>query len=115
MKSMVTDYSSVKRELRAFESLTAASTTSNAPGKKHVRHALDTFSLGHAGRTYHFLIHEPLGFPLSLFHELVKYKFTFVQAQHYVFEILQALDYLHSDAHLIHGGEPIHIQLTYSH
>lgn len=45
MKSLVSDYSSVERELHAFDTLTAASTISKARGKEYVRHALDHFKL----------------------------------------------------------------------
>jgi hypothetical protein len=43
MKSMVSDYPSVKCEIRAYDALSAASNASNSTGKMYVRHALDHF------------------------------------------------------------------------
>ena len=81
MKSLVSDYSSVERELRAFELLATASTMTMGElgsfGKKYVRHALDQFKIDHADRTYHFLIHEPLGVSFSVLQEVFEYNLPF--------------------------------------
>ncbi|KIM36880.1 hypothetical protein M413DRAFT_77652 [Hebeloma cylindrosporum] len=103
MKSMVSDYSSVEREIHAYEALSAAAKSSDAPGKKYVRHALDQFEIAHAGRSYNFLIHEPLGMPVKFLQGVLDGKIPFVFCHEVIFRMLQALEYLHKDANLIHG------------
>lgn len=106
MKSLVSDYTSVDRELRAFELLTTtASTAGDSPGKKHVRHALDQFKIDHAGRTYHFLVHEPLGVHFSQLQELYDYILPFGKSQVSILQMLLAIEYLHNKARLIHAGK----------
>ena len=55
---MVCDYSSVQREIKAYEALSKSAEISEAPGKLYVRRALDHFELSQGDRNYHFLIHE---------------------------------------------------------
>jgi len=105
LESMVSDYFSIEREINAYDALSAASKASNAAGKKYVRHALDHFKIDHAGRTYDFLIHEPLGVSVHFLRMMKKGSLPFVYAHNLVVLMLQALNYLHTDANLIHGGE----------
>jgi hypothetical protein len=45
MKSMVCDYSSVQREIKAYKALSRSAKINKAPGKLYVRRALDHFEL----------------------------------------------------------------------
>lgn len=105
MKSMVSDYFSVEREIRAYDALSAASNASNAPGKKYVRHALDQFKIDHAGRSYHFLVHEPLGISIDFLQKTLKGRLPFDYCYDLVDYMLEALEYLHKHANLIHAGK----------
>jgi len=105
MKSMVSNYSSVEREIRAYDALSAASNASDAPGKQYVRHALDQFKIDHAGRSYHFLVHEPLGISVDFLQKKLKGRLPFVYCYDLVDHMLEALEYLHKHADLIHAGK----------
>ena len=67
MKSMVNDYTSVRREIKAYEALSKAPQTSWPTGKQDVRQALDHFKPRRGDRDYYFLIHEPLGATVQFF------------------------------------------------
>jgi hypothetical protein len=106
MKSMVSNYSSVEREILAYDALSAASNASDAPGKQYVRHALDQFKIDHAGRSYHFLVHEPLGISVDFLQKtLLKGRLPFDYCYDLVDYMLEALEYLHKHANLIHAGK----------
>ena len=104
MKSLVSDYFSVEREICAYDALSAASNASNAPGKNYVRHALDQFKIDHAGRSYHFLIHEPLGISVDFLQKTLKARLPFAYCYDLVDHMLEALEYL-KHANLIHAGK----------
>ena len=106
MKSMVCDYFSVEREIRAYDALTTASNASNSPGKEYVRHTLDQFKIDHADRSYHFLVHEPLGISVDFLQTTLKGTLIpFGYCSQLVEQMIQALEYLHVHANLIHAGE----------
>jgi len=102
---MVCDYYSVEREIRAYDALTTASNASNSPGKKYVRHTLDQFKIDHADRSYHFLVHEPLGISVDFLQTTLKGTLPFGYCSQLVEHMIQALEYLHMHANLIHAGE----------
>lgn len=64
---MVSNYSSVQREIKAYEALSKIDKTNGSTGKQYVRQALDYFELHHGDRNYHFLVHEPLSVSLQFF------------------------------------------------
>ena len=103
MKSMVCDYSSVRREVAAHEALSKSTETSEAAGKQYVRQALDYFELSRGDRNYHFFIHEPFGVTLDFFHEVAHRRLPIDYVRELSYQILQALEFIH-DAQVIHAG-----------
>ncbi|KAF9479122.1 putative CDK4/6, partial [Pholiota conissans] len=111
MKSMVCGYSSVKREVRAYELLKKAGQATKLPGKQYVRQALDHFELHHDDRIYHFLIHEPLGMSLETFMEGCGGSFPVGYVKELTIQMLQALEFIHS-AEVVHADiQPSNILL----
>ncbi|KAF8166033.1 kinase-like domain-containing protein [Crassisporium funariophilum] len=102
MKSMVCNYASVEREIKAYEILSKIDKTSKSTGKQYVRQALDHFELHHGDRNYHFLIHEPLGVSLRFFLHISRGRFPIDYAQDLAFRMLHALQFIHS-AKIIHA------------
>jgi serine/threonine protein kinase len=103
MKSMVCDYPSVQREIKAYEALTKVSKTSGSTGKRYVRQALDHFELRHGDRNYDFLIHEPLGLHVQLFLDIFGGSFPIPYVKLLATQMLRALEFIHS-AQVIHSG-----------
>ncbi|KAI0795995.1 kinase-like domain-containing protein [Abortiporus biennis] len=102
MKSMVSDYPSAERELKAQNMLSKAFKFSKSTGRLYVRHALDHFEVCHAGRDFQFLIYEPLGYSLKYFLDVTSGDFIFNYTAHLAFDMLRALDYLHTEAKIVH-------------
>ncbi|KAG6871840.1 hypothetical protein C0995_015879 [Termitomyces sp. Mi166 len=102
MKSMVCDYSSVQREVKAYEALSGAAKTSRLIGRHFVRQALDHFELEIEDRNYHFLIHEPLGVSVEDFCIRNKGILPISYVRVLAWQILDALEFIHS-ANIIHG------------
>lgn len=105
MKSMVCDYTSVQREIKACEILTKVGKTSRSIGKHYVRQALDHFELRHGENNYHFLIREPLGVSLQFFLDLCCGRFPIDYVKDLACQMLHALKF-------IHNGQVIHAGLT---
>jgi serine/threonine-protein kinase SRPK3 len=103
MKSMVCNYSSVKREIKAYEALSKSAKISEAAGKKYVRQVLDHFELSLCDRNYHFLIHEPLGVSLQTFLDLYRGSLPIYFVRHVTYQVLHALEFIHG-AKVIHAG-----------
>jgi serine/threonine-protein kinase SRPK3 len=103
MKSMVCDYTSVQREVKAFEVLTKVGETSASIGKKYVRQALDHFELRHGEHNYHFLIHEPLGVSVQFFVDIGGGSVPIPYVKDLASRMLRALSFIHS-AQVIHAG-----------
>jgi serine/threonine-protein kinase SRPK3 len=103
MKSMVCDYTSVQREIKAYEVLTEAGKTSGSIGKRYVRQALDHFELRHGDDNYHFLIHEPLGVSVQFFLDIAGGRLPIPYVKDLASQMLHALKFIHS-AQVIHAG-----------
>lgn len=100
---MVYDYSSVQREIEAYEALSKVGKTSESTGKQYVRQALDQFELQHGGHNYHLLIHEPLGVSLQFFLQISGGSLPIGYVKDLAFQMLQALQFIHN-AKVIHAG-----------
>jgi serine/threonine-protein kinase SRPK3 len=103
MKSMVCDYTSVRREVTAYQVLAEVGKTSGSTGKLYVRQALDQFELRHGDRSYHFLIHEALGLSVQFFLDYADGSLPIFYVKEFTSQMLQALEFIHS-AHVIHAG-----------
>lgn len=103
MKSMVSDYTSVQHEITAYEVLTKVGKTSRSIGKQYVRQALDHFELRHANRSYHFLIHEPLGVTVQFFLDISRGSLPIPYVQELASQILHGLEFTHN-ARVTHAG-----------
>ncbi|KAG6894571.1 hypothetical protein C0992_005552 [Termitomyces sp. T32_za158] len=102
MKSMVCDYPSVQREVRAYELLSKAD-ASNVYGMRFIRKALDSFQVEIEGRNYPFLIHEPLGITVySLAVTAYDGSLPILYVKGLARDMLHALDAIHS-AGIVHG------------
>ncbi|KAG6898831.1 hypothetical protein C0993_003729 [Termitomyces sp. T159_Od127] len=66
MKSMVCNYPSVQREVKAYKAISKAAETTTMRGKNFVRKALDHFEVKIEDRNYPFLIHKPLGLTVEM-------------------------------------------------
>ena len=79
---------------------------SKHPGRNHIRIALDAFSLQGPNGEHHCLVYEPM---LESAQDLLRRnssgRFTEDLLRVFLQHLLSALDYLHSDAHLIHTGK----------
>ncbi|KAF5327179.1 hypothetical protein D9619_004395 [Psilocybe cf. subviscida] len=102
MKSLVCDYISVRRELKAYEALAHASDSCKFPGSIFVRQALDQFNLRHGDNDYNFLIHEPLGPNVQSLLDHSKGRFSPVYVKSLAKKMLQALEFIHA-ADVIHA------------
>ena len=93
----------VRRELAAYSHLDTI-TTSNL-GALLIRELLDTFrATGPAGE-YHCLVHEPLGMSMETLRQLSPgRKLPENVLKLFVIHLLRALDFLHTDAGMIHAG-----------
>lgn len=82
------------------------SVQSNHPGRNYLRNALDTFTLQGPNGKHQRLVHEPM---LENTQELLRrnpsHRFTEDLLRVLLQRLLSALDYLHTDAHLIHTGK----------
>ena len=92
------------RELAAYSHLDTI-TTSN-PGALLVRKLLDSFKATGPGGEHQCLVHEPLGICMETLRQLfpglkIPESLLKVCLRH----LLQALDFLHSDANIIHTGK----------
>ena len=103
MKSMVCDYTSVQREIKAYEILSKAPKADRLMGNRYTRQAVDRFELRRGDRDYHFLIHEPLGATLQSFLDLSGGSLPVYYVKELVSQMLHALDFIHS-AQVIHAG-----------
>ncbi|KIM35934.1 hypothetical protein M413DRAFT_78930, partial [Hebeloma cylindrosporum] len=109
MKSIVSGYASVQREITAYEILSKAAKTGTSIGKEYVWLALDHFEL-RLGE--HFLIHEPLGLHLQWFIEKGGGSLPIVYVRMLAIQMLHGLEFIHG-AQVIHAVDiqPLNILL----
>ena len=100
---MVCDYTSARREIKAYQALSEVSKASWSTGKQYVRQALDQFKLRWGDRDYHFLIHEPLGATVEFFLNISGGSLPIYYVKDLASQILHALEFIHS-AQVIHAG-----------
>ena len=103
MKSIVCDYPSNQREIKAYEALSKVSKTSESTGKWYVRQTLGHFELRHGDRNYDFLIREPLGLHAQLFLDLLGGSSPIGCVKLLTKQMLLALEFIHS-AQVFHAG-----------
>lgn len=91
------------REMQVLKHLN--SVRSSHDGSLLVRRLLDSFEIFGSGGSYQCLVHEPLGTGISYFRSLFpSRRLPEGLLQALVIHVLQALDYLHSEAGVIHAG-----------
>lgn len=93
----------IHRELAAYSHLDTIST--NKPGALLVRELLDSFKVTRPAGEYQCLIHEPLGMSMETLRQLSPgQKLPENLLKVFLIHLLQALDFLHTDAEIIHAG-----------
>lgn len=93
----------VRRELAAYRQLDTI-TTSN-PGALLIRELLDSFKATGPAGDYQCLVHEPLGMSMETLRELSPgQKLPENLLRVFLVHLLQALDFLHTDAKMVHAG-----------
>lgn len=100
-----------KREVEVYSHLDACSASHD--GAMFVRTALDSFQVGSVGGLYQCLVHQPLGISLHDLRNRFAAKVlpeTLVKLT--LLHLLLALDYLHTEAGIIHTGRA---SFLYSH
>ena len=97
------DCPTVRHELAAYNHLNAI-TTSNLGGLL-VRELLDSFRATGTAGEFQCLIHEPLGMSMETLRQLSPgRKLPENVLKLFLIHLLQALDFLHTDAEMIHAG-----------
>ncbi|ATY59635.1 CDK4/6, putative [Cordyceps militaris] len=104
---------SVRREIAAYSHLDTV--TTNNPGALLVRELLDSFkAMGPAGE-HQCLVHEPLGMSMETLRQLSPgRKLPEPLLRAFLTHVLQALDFLHTDAKIVHAdlqARNIHLRI----
>ncbi|KAI4118110.1 MAG: hypothetical protein LQ345_001767, partial [Seirophora villosa] len=90
-----------RAEINAYKHLMGMQ--SKHPGRNRIRKAIDSFSIQGPNGDHHCLVHEPM---LESTQELLRrnpsHRFTEDLLKLFLHYLLSALDYLHTEAHLIH-------------
>lgn len=97
------DSPAIRRELAAYSHLNTI--TTRKPGVLLVRELLDSFKATGPAGEYQCLVHEPLGMSMETLRQLSpgrKIPENLLRA--FLNHLLQALDFLHTDAEMIHAG-----------
>ena len=98
------DSAPIRRELAAYRHLDTI-TTSN-PGCLLVRELLDSFKLQGLAGEHQCLVHEPLGMSMETLRQLSPgRKLPEVLLKVFIVHLLQALDFLHTYARMVHAGK----------
>jgi serine/threonine protein kinase len=97
------NFESAQRELEI--SKTIASANPQHKGFEFVRLLLDNFEVKGPEGSHMCYVYEPMREPLSLFQKrLSDAKFSLDSVKYFLTFILQGLDYLHSECHIVHTG-----------
>ena len=97
------DSPTIRRELAAYNHLDTI-TTSN-PGALLVRQLLDSFKATGPAGEHQCLVHEPLGMSMETLKQLSPgQKLPENLLKVFLMHLLRALDFLHTDAAMIHAG-----------
>lgn len=103
MKVCTRDSLSAQRELAAYKHI--AATRSTHAGQRLIRQLHDSFKLNNAGGEHICLVHDPLAISLETFTKVLPTNFSAVPLQKTVVKYtLLALDFLHSEAKMVHTG-----------
>lgn len=89
---------------------------SDHPGRKYVRTCLDSFEAeGPDGNAYQCLVHRPLWQSLGMLqYRHSRHKLTEELLRQVLSCVLRAIDYLHSECHLVHTGMEDSLQFFYT-
>jgi serine/threonine-protein kinase SRPK3 len=99
-------YADAADEVSAFLHLEWVKRSSTHPGSLLTRSTLKTFKIRGATNRHQCLVHEPLGITLTkLLKSCPSGKFPKAWLRLVLQQILLALDFIHSEAHVIHTGE----------
>ena len=97
------DSPAIRRELAAYSHLDTI-TTSN-PGALLVRELLDSFKAIGPASEHQCLVHEPLGMSMETLRQLSPgRKMPESLLRVFIIHLLHALDFLHTDAKMVHAG-----------
>ena len=97
------DAATTRRELDAYNRLDA--TTTSNPGALLIRELLDSFKIIGIEGEHQCLVHEPLGMSMETLKQLSPgQKLPEILLKPFLVHLLQALDFLHTDAGMIHAG-----------
>ena len=103
----------VHREIDAYKRISASE--SSHPGQEYVRKILDSFTVRNRGNVHHCLVHEPLWDSLLGYQRRVlKGRLTEGLLRLSLLYMLRALDYLHTECHIIHTGTVQNFRPEYS-
>ncbi|KAL9597305.1 MAG: hypothetical protein Q9219_005229 [cf. Caloplaca sp. 3 TL-2023] len=95
--------SAIRREVAAYSHLNTIRTSN--PGSLYVRTLLDSFKATGPAGEYQCLVHEPLGMSMETLRELAPgRKLPQDLLRSFLVHLLNALDFLHTDAQMIHAG-----------
>lgn len=93
-----------KDEFEVYEHIGKANPSH--PGYRHVRTALDTFELQHGGGSHHCLVQKPMW---DSWRDMLRWnpahRFTEELLKAGLSQLFLALDYLHTECHLVHTGK----------
>lgn len=107
LKFCTSDYinqEAAQHELRIGECL--ANANPSHPGAPLVLAVLDSFEVTGPDGTHNCLVFEPMRETLSLFQSRLKQqRLTVDLLRNYLVCMLNGLDYIHSECHVIHAGE----------
>ena len=97
------DSPTIRRELAAYKHLDTV--TTRKPGVSLVRKLLDSFKATGPAGEHQCLVHEPLGMSMETLREISPAgKIPEALLKAFLKHLLQALDFLHTDAKMIHAG-----------
>ena len=85
------------------------------PGQRYVRTTLDNFTISGRDGEHHCLVHKPMWDSLNeLLARNVRRRFTEELLREALRRLFAALDYLHTECHVIHTGTAVHLYMLES-